>query len=124
MKDDPVVTLLTVKHGPSMEELFDAAELECSAQVFVEHAYMCVITCDTLQATAELLYALLTAKPMSTFHKLNVHAAMTPADIQKHFKPIFEQANTLKEAFKRRAQSEQLAATSQVSYINVMTVHL
>ena len=69
----------------------------------------------TSQATAELLYGVLTAQLKSTFHKINVHAAMTPADIQKYFKPVFEQANALKEAFERRAQSEQQAATSQVS---------
>jgi hypothetical protein len=40
---------------------------------------------------------------------------MTPSDIQKYFKPVFEQANALKEAFERRAQNEQQAATSQVS---------
>ena len=66
------------------------------------------------QATAEVLYGVLTAQLKSTFHKINVHAAMTPADIQKYFKPVFEQANALKEAFERRAQSEQQAATSQV----------
>lgn len=36
MKDDPVVALLTVKHGPPMEELFDTAELENSAEVGME----------------------------------------------------------------------------------------
>ena len=34
MKDDPVVALLTVKHGPPMEDLFDTAELENNAEVF------------------------------------------------------------------------------------------
>lgn len=33
MKDDPVVALLTVKHGPPIEELFDSAELENTAEV-------------------------------------------------------------------------------------------
>ena len=40
---------------------------------------------------------------------------MTPADIQKYFNPVFEQANALKEAFERKAHNEQLAASSQVS---------
>lgn len=67
-----------------------------------------------LQATAELLHAVLTAQLKSTFHKINVHAAMTPADVQKYFKPVFEQADALKEAFERRAHGEQMAASSQV----------
>lgn len=72
-------------------------------------------SCLSPQATANLLYAVLTAQLKSTFHKINVHAAMTPADIQKYFNPVFEQANALKEAFERRAHNEQLAASSQVS---------
>ena len=68
----------------------------------------------TPQATAELLYAVITAQLKSTFHKINIHAAMTPADIQKCFKPVFEQARALKEAFERRVHDEQLAATSKV----------
>lgn len=76
---------------------------------------MYIVQLLTPQATAKLLYAVLTAQLKSTFHKINVHAAMTPADIQKHFKPVFDQAKALKEAFERRAHNEQLAASSQVS---------
>ena len=33
MRDDPVIALLTVKHGPPMEDLFDTAEVENNAEV-------------------------------------------------------------------------------------------
>ena len=33
MRDDPVIALLTIKHGPPMEDLFDTAEVENNAEV-------------------------------------------------------------------------------------------
>ena len=53
----------------------------------------------THQSTASLLYGLLFAQIKPTFHKLNVHAAMTPADIWNYLNPVFMQAKKLKEAF-------------------------
>jgi hypothetical protein len=50
------------------------------------------------EATACLLYAILSAKVDSTFHKINVHAAMTPAVVKKHFEPIFDQARYFQES--------------------------
>ena len=68
-----------------------------------------------LQSTAELLYAVLTARLKSTFHKINVHAAMTPTDIHSYFQPVFKQAKALRDAFERRAKMEQEAAASQAA---------
>ena len=33
MRDDPVIALLTVKHGPPIKNLFDTAEVENNAEV-------------------------------------------------------------------------------------------
>ncbi len=46
-----------------------------------------------------LLHAVLCAQIKPTFHKINVHAAMTPSDIQEHFKPVFDQARELSDAY-------------------------
>ncbi len=46
-----------------------------------------------------LLHAVLCAQIKPTFHKINIHAAMTPSDIQEHFKPVFEQAKELSDAY-------------------------
>ena len=54
-----------------------------------------------LQATAKLLHAVLCATIKPTFHKINVHAAMTPAEIEQHFKPAFQQAKELRDAYQR-----------------------
>ena len=54
-----------------------------------------------LQATAKLLNAVLCATIKPTFHKINVHAAMTPAEIEQHFKPAFQQAKELRDAYHR-----------------------
>ena len=53
----------------------------------------------THQSTASLLYGVLNAQIKPTFHKLNVHAAMTPADIWNHLNPVFTQAKKLQDAF-------------------------
>ena len=60
---------------------------------------------DFLQEIAHLLYAVLTAQVHSTFHKINVHAALTPSDIGAHFKPAFEQARHLKQAFDKQTKA-------------------
>ena len=53
MKDDPVVALLTVRHGPPMEELFDCAEFEKSAEVRVWY--------DKINDKFDILYILFTS---------------------------------------------------------------
>ena len=53
----------------------------------------------THQSTASLLYGILSAQIKPTFHKVNVHAAMTPADIWNHLKDVFTQAKKLQEVF-------------------------
>ena len=52
-------------------------------------------TVDSSDAIAKLLYAFLTAKSLDTFHKLSVHAALTPEDIINLFSPKFQQAKEL-----------------------------
>ena len=56
----------------------------------------------THQSTARLLYGVLNAQIKPSFHKLNLHAAMTPADIWSHLEPVFSQAKMLQEAFKNK----------------------
>ena len=54
---------------------------------------------DTIKSTVNLLYAILSAQVKSTFHKINVHAAMTPSEVWLHFEPAFNQANELQEKY-------------------------
>ena len=47
---------------------------------------------------------MLSAQIKPTFHKINIHAAMTPADIHKLLEPVFEQAKQLKDSFDKSKQ--------------------
>lgn len=89
MRNSTVVSLLTYKATPikPMEDLFDEAERRVSPE-----------------ATAQLIYAILQAEVEPTFHKINVHAAMTPAEVKSQFEPVFDQAKCLQEAYLRKSQ--------------------
>ena len=84
MRDNPVVPLLLYKAMTTrhMVDLFDEAESK-----------------DTPEATAELLLAILQAQVQPTFHKINVHAALTPAEVKNLFEPVLSQARSLKETY-------------------------
>ena len=87
MRNNPVVPLLALKTATPtkpMDTLFEEAEQE-----------------DTPEATAHLVFAILHAQVKPTFHKINVHAAMTPADVKCQFEPVLSQARALREACKQ-----------------------
>ena len=63
-----------------------------------------VLSCLS-QTTASLLHGVLSAQLKPTFHKVNVHAAMTPTDILSCFEPVFKQARMLREAYQHRQDS-------------------
>ena len=72
------------------------------------------------QSTAHLLHGILNAQITPTFHKVNVHAAMTPGDIKKHFEPVFSQARVLQEAYQQRDGSRSVASSStRVPFVTV-----
>ena len=77
--------------------------------------HVCAHT-HTHQSTASLLHAVLSAQIKPTFYKLNVHAAMTPADIWNHFEPVFAQAKVLREAFESRVKE---APTLRLPFVTV-----
>jgi hypothetical protein len=98
MKNNPMISLLTYKPPPtahgeaqimpikSINELFDEAER------------------DSLpETTAYILYAILSAEVKSTFHKINIHAALTPEQIKKLFEPAFTQARYFYDAKERQS---------------------
>ena len=78
MRDNAVVPFLVHKTATPMETLFEEAEQE-----------------DTPEATAHLILAILQAQVEPTFHKINVHTAMTPTDVKRQFEPVLSQARTL-----------------------------
>ncbi len=47
------------------------------------------------EATACLFHAVCVAEVKTIFHKINVHAALTPVDIKKLLEPIFEEARRI-----------------------------
>lgn len=102
MRNDPIVPLLTIKEHQinSLEELFAKAESEC-----------------TTEATASLLHAILVARVEPAFHKINVHAALTPSDIKRLFDPVFSQAKKLQETYQQRVEvaMEKKMSVSSVS---------
>lgn len=87
MRSDPVVPLLTFKDPLvcSLEELFAEADIEGGPETM-----------------ARLLHAILMAQVAPTFHKINVHAAMTPSEIKKLFEPVFRQAKLLQDTYQQR----------------------
>lgn len=84
MKNDPIIPLLTLKEPQccSLIELFTEAERENSPE-----------------ATSHLLKAILLAE-VGTFHKICVHAAMTPSNIKDQFEPVLNQAKFIQKTFK------------------------
>ena len=90
MKNNPVVPFLAQKEATPMkpmEILFEEAEQE-----------------DTPEATAHLVLAILQTQVEPTFHKINVHAAMTPADVKGQFKVAFNQAKCLQAAYQEKTR--------------------
>ena len=87
MRNDPMIPLLTFKatHTDSLDELFDCVEIS-----------------ESPEKTARLLQAIFTAQVTPTFHKINVHAAMTPAKIKSLFQPVFAQARLLHAAYQEK----------------------
>ena len=85
MRNDPVLPLLTFKDSDydSLDNLFEAVDQEASPEM-----------------TAHLLHAILKAQVKSSFHKINVHAAMTPTDIKELFAPVLEQAELLQNTYR------------------------
>lgn len=81
-------------HMRSMKKLFDDVEGE-----------------DTPEHTAHLLYAILSAQVKTTFHKINVHAAMSPAEVRSQFEPVISQAKNLQEKYKE----------NQIPFVTVRT---
>ena len=79
MKVHPLL-MLNSKSAKSLEELFHDAEIS-----------------DSPQATAAFLHALLNSEVQDTFYKINVHAAMTPSEVEDQLKPAFSHAKVLKE---------------------------
>ena len=84
MRNDPMVPLLTFKDD-SLDKLFDSVEIS-----------------DSPEKIACLLEAIFTARMTPTFHKINVHAAMTPAKIKSSFQPVFAQARLLHTTYQEK----------------------
>ena len=97
MKVHPLLTIKS-KSAKSLEELFHDAE-----------------SSDSPQATAVFLHALLNSEVQDTFYKINVHAAMTPSEVEHQLKPAFSHAKVLKEKHDQQGvklQSSSLENTS------------
>ena len=80
LRNNPVLALLSFKNRP-IEKFFTDAEN------------------DSQENTAYLLKAILFAESNSTFHKINIHAALTPMDLKRLMNPAMEQAQKLQQAF-------------------------
>ena len=94
MRNDSIIGLLTVTDSlnAQLDELFANAEEDKSPK-----------------STSRLLQAILCAKLNSTFHKINVHAAMTPIEVRNELEPALTQAHTMLSIHEKiidRAESE------------------
>lgn len=84
LKNDTLLPLLTCKEpcDCTLMELFAKAEGN-----------------NDSEATARLLNAVLMAEVVPMFHKINVHAALTPQEIKSLFDPVFSQAKLLHDIY-------------------------
>ena len=101
MRNNLVVPSLVEKDVPEMgrvEQLFDLAERENSPE-----------------AISRLLNAILIAEVKPTFHKINVHAAMTPSEVESMLEPIFSQANALLKIHQQIVQRMKAAENNPTS---------
>jgi hypothetical protein len=81
LKTNPLMPLLVFKPTTElgrMEQLFESVQRE-----------------NTPKSLANLLHALLLAEVAPMFHKICIHAAMTPSEVQNYLNPVFQQANTI-----------------------------
>ena len=101
MRNDPVLPVLTFDDPniSSLDKLFEMAEEG-----------------KTPEMTAQLLHAILKAQVKSSFYKINVHAAMTPAEIKKLFAPVVKQADLLQDTCKQVL--ERVAGTASVTSVH------
>ena len=84
MKKDPMVHLLTF-NTDSLYKFFNDVEIS-----------------DSPERITHLLQAIFTAKVTPTFHKINIHAAMTPSKIKSLFQPVFDQAKLLHTTYQEK----------------------
>ena len=87
MRNDPMVPLLTFKATNTnfLDELFNDVEIS-----------------DSSEGIAHLLQSIFTAQVTPTFHKINIHAAMTPSIIKSLFQPVFAQARLLHTTYQEK----------------------
>ena len=105
MWNNPVIPLLTVscpnkKHLDTLFEEFDRKKC--------------------LESTANLLQAILKVQVKSSFHKINVHAALTPAEIKALFSPVIEQAflvQTIYQKIVRRIRRSSSSGSSRLKKV-------
>jgi hypothetical protein len=105
MGDNPMIPLL--KYQPMSHP---GNQMNLAPQCTIETLFVKAKEEDSPEATARLLHAILSAKVDSTFHKINVHAAMTLADVKKQFEPIFNQAKH----FQKSKNAKSLIVTVRV----------
>ncbi len=79
-QNDSILPHLTIK----------SKETKSLKQIYIQS-----LKSPRVNTTAELLHAIMHAEVESCFHKINVHAALTPSDIKCILDPIIQQAKTL-----------------------------
>lgn len=88
LRNQPIVPLLVFENSPIVSA-FDEE-----------------IKKNTPEAMAQLFYALLYAQVKPTFHKINIHAAMTPIEIKTILEPAFSQAKYLQQIHQQKNEEQ------------------
>ena len=85
MRNCPVVPLLTLSCPSSehLDNLFEEVDKKIS-----------------LEATTHLLHAILKAQVKSSFYKINIHTALSPAKIKALFSPVIKRADLIQTIYK------------------------
>ena len=113
----PVLYLLEYKKN-SLEERKKSPQSQTMQSI--ENLFDELEENNTAEATASLLYTILLATVKPTFHKINVHAAMTPADVKDQFEPAIVQAKDLQEKYYKKKQAENKKHDSSFSTLDDM----
>lgn len=79
---------------------------------------------DSDVATASLLHAILSAQVKPTFHKINVHAAMTPSEVMEHFEPVISQAKDLLDIYNYLKEDPSSAILKDIPFVTVRAAYV
>ncbi len=119
MGDIPVIHLLECNPVKENSDGVVETKLPSSPVNSIEELFQELKRDTTVEATVHLLYAIFSAKVKQTFHKLNVHAALTPTEVKDQLEPAISQAKDLQEKYYQKKQAENQNYVEDMPFVTV-----